>query len=264
MQAIYASGEQTHEAECIKCFDCLESCEYGAIDFKLSAKNIKNVEKLNSKNKDKKDQQDMTLTRKNFLSACFGSLAVLPIFKFAGIKNRFTYIIRPPGALKEAKFLEKCIRCGQCMKACPTHGLHPSFLEGGISAIYTPRLIPRVGQCDYNCNLCSQVCPTRAIEPYNIQDKEKIIIGTAVIDQHLCFPWSENKNCLVCEEMCPVSTKAIKLKERTIVNEKGGKKRVLLPYVIMELCIGCGNCENKCPVEGSAAIRVRVQKIKIS
>jgi NAD-dependent dihydropyrimidine dehydrogenase PreA subunit len=33
---------------------------------------------------------------------------------------------------------------------------------------------------------------------------------------------------------------------------------VLVPVVNRELCIGCGICENKCPVVGQAAIQVRI------
>ena len=35
-------------------------------------------------------------------------------------------------------------------------------------------------------------------------------------------------------------------------------KRIKLkkPYIVEELCIGCGICENKCPVEGKSAIEV--------
>jgi len=35
----------------------------------------------------------------------------------------------------------------------------------------------------------------------------------------------------------------------------------LAPVVLHDRCIGCGLCENKCPVHGEAAIRVIVDPL---
>ncbi len=56
--------------------------------------------------------------------------------------------------------------------------------------------------------------------------------------------------------MCPISEKAIKLEKEILMNSFGEISEVLLPRVIPELCIGCGICEYKCPVEGESAIPV--------
>ncbi len=41
------------------------------------------------------------------------------------------------------------------------------------------------------------------------------------------------------------------------IRDRDGKTlRLKQPYVDPRLCIGCGICENKCPVEDKAAIRV--------
>ncbi|MDE0684147.1 MAG: 4Fe-4S binding protein, partial [Candidatus Poribacteria bacterium] len=34
-------------------------------------------------------------------------------------------LLRPPGALPEAEFLEKCHRCGNCVKNCPANAIFP-------------------------------------------------------------------------------------------------------------------------------------------
>lgn len=34
-------------------------------------------------------------------------------------------ILRPPGALSEPEFLEKCHRCGNCVKNCPANAIQP-------------------------------------------------------------------------------------------------------------------------------------------
>ena len=60
----------------------------------------------------------------------------------------------------------------------------------------------------------------------------------------------------MCEEVCPTSPKAVYLKEDTITRPDGRSFKVQLPYIDLAQCIGCGICENKCPVIGRPAIRV--------
>ena len=70
-----------------------------------------------------------------------------------------------------------------------------------------------------------------------------------------CIPWADNRNCLVCEEMCPLPEKAIMLEDVTVTApRRDGRRR--RPVVLRERCIGCGICENRCPLNGEAAIRV--------
>jgi ferredoxin len=165
-----------------------------------------------------------------------------------------TFLIRPPG-VTEADFLSLCVRCGDCFRICPTNALQPSLFEGGISGFWTPFLVPRIGYCDYTCNACGQICPVQAIPPLSLDEKRLAKIGSAYINQNLCIAWADDRDCIVCEEMCPLPEKAIRLQKRG-----NGKQAsaVLVPVVNRELCIGCGICENKCPVVGQAAIQVRI------
>ena len=132
--------------------------------------------------------------------------------------NYHAKVIRPPGAVEERSFLERCIRCAECMKVCPNNALHPAFFEAGIEGLWTPILIARIGYCEFSCVLCGQVCPTGAIQ--KITEKEKmgigqppIKIGTAFYDHGRCLPWSMQTPCIVCEEFCPTSPKAIWVEE---------------------------------------------------
>jgi formate hydrogenlyase subunit 6/NADH:ubiquinone oxidoreductase subunit I len=61
---------------------------------------------------------------------------------------------------------------------------------------------------------------------------------------------------VVCQEHCPLPDKAISLEEVTVVNAKGTEVTLKRPYVNADLCIGCGICQDKCPVSDQAAIRV--------
>ncbi|MGB3113169.1 MAG: 4Fe-4S dicluster domain-containing protein, partial [Candidatus Omnitrophota bacterium] len=120
----------------------------------------------------------------------------------------------------------------------------------GIEGIWTPHLVPEIGWCEYNCALCGSVCPTGAIT--KVTHKQKLVtkLGTAKVDRTKCIAWAYNQECLVCEEHCPVADKAIK-----IVKE-GGDISVGKPVVDPSLCVGCGICQNKCPVTPVRAIRV--------
>ena len=143
------------------------------------------------------------------------------------------------------------------MKVCLTNGLQPVLWEAGLEGLYTSRLIPRMGYCAYTCNLCGQVCPTGAIPHLELKVKQATVLGTAAINRTRCIPYSEGADCLVCEEHCPVSPKAITYVEQEVVNVQGERVKIKLPMVIPDRCIGCGHCEHVCPVGGAAAIRVK-------
>jgi MauM/NapG family ferredoxin protein len=166
-------------------------------------------------------------------------------------------LIRPPGAQDEARFLPRCLRCSECMKACPTSGLQPTLGEAGLEGVWTPVLRSRLGYCDYACNACGRVCPSGAIPLLTLAEKRRQVLGVAVIDRDRCLPWAADTPCIVCQEMCPVPDKAIELGgERLVTRADGTRQRLTRPTVVADRCIGCGICEFKCPVEGPAAIVV--------
>jgi len=141
------------------------------------------------------------------------------------------------------------------VRACPTGVLQPSLTEAGLAGIWTPVLVAENGYCDYACNICGQVCPVGAIPPLSLEEKRQQVLGKAYIDQHRCIAWTGDGECIVCEEMCPLPEKAITLEIRTVETAAGSFEQ-RLPVVDRQKCIGCGICEFKCPVVGTAAIRV--------
>jgi len=142
------------------------------------------------------------------------------------------------------------------MKVCLTGGLQPALLEGGFEGLWTPILVSRIGYCEYRCTLCGQVCPTGAIKKLNPEEKAKVKIGLAMIDPGRCLPYSHGIPCIVCQEVCPTPKKAIWLEEAVARTQSGKEVAVKKPHVDLELCIGCGICETKCPVLGRPAITV--------
>jgi MauM/NapG family ferredoxin protein len=191
------------------------------------------------------------LKRRHIVAGAAGGLLLAPLFRANAISKRDDTgrIIRPPGALPENEFLAKCIGCAECMNACPTNTLQPCLFSDGINRLYTPKVVPRVAGCEEKCYLCGNVCPTGALRELPYEEKRFAKIGTAVLDRHRCLAWSQNKECLVCDEVCPYNAISAYVVETT-------KGRFKVPVVDEDLCIGCGMCEQHCPIFDTAAIVV--------
>ena len=146
------------------------------------------------------------------------------------------------------------------MRLCPTNVIQPAGLEYGLENLWTPVMNNRVGTsgCQLDCVACGYICPTATIRPLTLAEKlgkgdfsskGPLKIGTAFIDRSKCLPWAFGKPCLVCQENCPVSPKAI-------YTQPNNETTLLLPYVNPQLCIGCGICQHECPVGSKGAIIV--------
>ena len=243
MGAISPEDGRVSPEACNLCLDCVEMCPRNIITFSFKQPAAKPAA--------------VGVSRRVFLGTLAAGVLLPAFFKArASEKVLNPVLIRPPGALQENEFLQRCVRCGECMKVCIGNALHPTLLEAGAEGMFTPRLMPRVGYCEYNCTLCGQVCPTGAIQRLTLEDKHVTKIGRAWFDKNRCLPHARGMPCLVCEEHCPVPDKAIKLREATVLDQQGNEVTLQQPYVVDDLCIGCGICENKCPLPGSAAVHV--------
>lgn len=204
-------------------------------------------------------EQRIDLRRRSVLVAGSAGIGTVLLVRTSVLGEGHTYdpdLIRPPGAKGEDEFLSRCIRCGECMKVCPTNAIQPAFAEGGIAGLWTPVLKMKLGYCEYECNLCSQVCPTQAIEQSGLEKKQQIRIGTAFFDRNRCLPWASARTCIVCEEHCPTPKKAIWFQEVQAMTPDGTMATVKQPHVNPDLCIGCGVCENKCPINDRRGVHV--------
>jgi ferredoxin len=159
-----------------------------------------------------------------------------PFAKLAGktTKDFSTKVVRPPGSVEEREFLERCIKCDQCIRVCPTNVLQPAMFEAGAEGVWTPIMNFRMGFCQLNCTACGHVCPTGAIQRLTIEEKlgygqyaeqGPVRLGTAHYDLGRCLPWAKNIPCVVCEEVCPTSPKAIHSEYRQ-QQIRDGKKQV--------------------------------------
>lgn len=225
MGAFQAESVSSLDEECIDCLTCYDTCKHDVLSISFAKPSIR-------------ERESVLPSRRAFLTAtALGLTSALLLRGSLSAKTSSLPRLRPPGADRdEIDFLAKCTRCGECMKVCPTNGLQPLLFQGGLYEMWSPVLIPRIGYCKYECNLCSEVCSTGAIARLALEDKKKWQIGVARVDRTRC------RNCLRCEQFCPVPDKAI-------------KRGLRHPMVVEQLCIGCGICENVCLVNPSA-IRV--------
>jgi ferredoxin len=199
----------------------------------------------------------VSLSRRKFVAA--GLVGVLlPTVKGVEVlaKNPDPLLIRPPGALAERDFLRRCVRCAECVQVCLGNALQPVLFQAGLDGMFSPMLVARTGYCEFNCTLCGQVCPTGAIRQLTMPEKHQLKIGHAWFDKDICLPFAKGIPCMVCEEHCPTPDKAIRFKEVVIQQDDGQLVTIRQPYVVDELCIGCGICETKCPLPGRSAIYI--------
>jgi len=248
-------GAKWRKAECHLCFNCVGDCDESGIQFRFFPGTPTTV-------------ASPDLKRRKAIASVAAGAAALPMLRATpgltvALDER---LIRPPGSLDEKHFLARCIRCGQCMKACPNNALHPTLSEAGFEGLWTPVLVPRIGYCEPSCVICSQVCPTGAI--WEITSAEKgwatsspkvtkpVQVGTAFYDRGRCLPWAMATECIVCEEWCPTSPKAIYLRPAEVFDAEGNAKQLRQPYVDPARCVGCGACEFACPVQDRPAIYV--------
>jgi len=158
-------------------------------------------------------------------------------------------LLRPPGAVPEDRFTGLCIRCNNCVHACPTKIIHPDTgHEAGLAGFGAPvvKFDRDYKYCLETCNDCTQVCPTGALTVLPLQQKNKYIIGEALVDNNVCLTALGKKECDACELACPYDAVKITWDEAQynaypIVNDK---------------CVGCGACEVVCPTTPVKAIRV--------
>jgi MauM/NapG family ferredoxin protein len=193
----------------------------------------------------------LNIERRHAILGIAAGLALVPVLRSSAFQkyDRRGRLIRPPGTLPEDQFLSRCITCGECLKVCPTNAIQPCMLEEGFHRLYTPRIVPRIGGCEEKCYLCGHVCPSGAIQKLKYDDKQFAKIGTAVIDKHRCIAWEQNKECLVCDEICPYNAISMTLQESALGYVK-------VPVIDEGLCLGCGLCEQQCPVFDESAIMV--------
>lgn len=155
-------------------------------------------------------------------------------------------------------FTSKCVKCGKCVKACPTGCLDPK------TATFDN------GRC-IRCFACGATCPVNAIAfgrnpKFRLPERRSLLTSgslltgavvagavmrhfpqpirhnTAMVNFFYCRA-CEGTPCGRCAKVCPAG--AIILHPREDIP-------VSIPEIIPERCIGCHACEHVCPADPKA------------
>ena len=188
-----------------------------------------------------KKVQRYRLTRRELLASLSGLLAGGFL---SAMKRERIPTIRPPASLESPQFETVCLRCGNCMRTCPTHIIKRDTSPTNWYAWMTPRIDFTAGYCLNDCTICGTVCPSGAISPFTVAAKKILPIGKACIDVERCL-LQIPEECGHCYNVCAYN--AIK-----ITAIQGAKP---LPQVDEKRCVGCGACAQICP-EGMGAIQI--------
>jgi ferredoxin len=224
----------TRGLDCMFCQVCGAVCPVGAIQF------TGRWERADEKPRAQPTDEQRTKSRRRFLltvaGVCGGALAggavAAAMRSRTGAPPEGRGPIRPPGGLPEPQFTATCIRCGACLKACPTRVLQPMGFEQGLGGLWTPAAEFGEAYCHRQCNNCGQVCPTGAIGPLSLAAKQRTPMGRAVVNERTCIL------CLACVDACPYAA----------VQSPMEAGEFDLGHVLVDpaRCVGCGVCQYTC------------------
>ena len=247
-------------SRCVMCMDCLETCKHGAISLKRSEKLDVTSEKRDvTSEKCEVKGEKCDNGRRTFITVATSlaaSAAInaqkkkvdggLTVIEDKVKPNRATRIL-PPGSFSAQHFAQHCTACQLCVSVCPNQVLRPS---ADLEHLMQPELSYERGYCRPECTRCSEVCPTDAIRPLTVAEKSSTRIGHAVWVRKNCLPVTDGVSCGNCARHCPSG--AILM----VPMDANDPESIKIPAVNTERCIGCGACENLCPVRPFSAIYV--------
>lgn len=278
---LFRVSERKVESSCIHCNKCVEVCPFDAIkpDFTTRTTDctlcqtcggvcpthaIKFVERSNRvelKVLNDPPTNETAIGRRGFISAAVGTaaavgggalLATSTSAAGARLDHPDAYLpIRPPGSVPEPEFLQLCIRCGECFKACPNNVLQAVGFQQGLEGLWTPEVRADWAGCESSCNNCTQVCPTGAIRPLPLDEKRVARMGLAIVNESTCLPFANREACQLCVDECVAAGyDAIEFTQvHTEVDELGlpvEDSGYLAPVVLEDKCVGCGLCQTRC------------------
>jgi len=186
----------------------------------------------------------VALVRRSVLAVAVGASGAALVGKWGNRPG--TKPLRPPGALDERRFTGVCVRCGNCVRACPSGIIEPDLGGHGAASLLSPVLCFDYKYCLEDCTRCTQVCPSGAIVPLSLEVKRRTKVGVARLDMTLCV-LSDGVECGACANQCPYDAIELRFDEDTYESTV---------RVLPENCTGCGACELACMTSPEKAIRV--------
>ncbi len=239
-QCIDSEKNSVDFAACVGCFDCIGSCPTNGMGYTFKLRSVMTK-------KEDTDRRTVLMSLSTALLATTGVPNIVDTTKtVSGYSNAKTKPVVPPGGKTQEHFESYCTACHLCVSACPTHVLQPSFLEYGFAGILQPKMDYNVSYCNYDCTICGEICPTGAIQHLQQQEKKNVQLGKVTFVKEDCIVEIKKKDCGACSEHCP--TKAVKMVPY--------EKKLTIPQIENEYCVGCGACEHACPTTPRKAIYV--------
>ena len=155
-------------------------------------------------------------------------------------------VVRPPASGTEARFTRLCVRCGACVRACPSGIIRFGGVGAGWGGVLAPEVSFDFNYCSPACTACGQACPSGAISRFTAKKKFAVPMGTARVDEDECL-LGQSRECGACAGACPYGAlelvwDPVNMVSRIAVDPKA--------------CTGCGCCEYVCPAS-TKAIRIR-------
>lgn len=283
----FRTTERKVESSCIHCNRCVNVCPFDAIkaDFNTrtadctfcqtcggvcpthSIQFVGRWQSVSEKAKNEPPTHETPLSRRGFLTSTAVGLAMVAgnhTLLGADLDVPAAQLpVRPPGSVPERQFLQMCIRCGECFKACPNNVIQPMGFEQNLDGLWTPRVVADWSGCEPQCNNCGQVCPTGAIRALPLEEKRAARMGLAIVDEEACLPYAGTAACQLCVDECAAAGyDAIEFMRVGVeIDAQGnpiGESGYLAPVVLAEKCVGCGLCQTRC-----YAINVREQHLLV-
>ena len=142
--------------------------------------------------------------------------------------------LRPPGAVDEDLFLERCTGCADCVEACPHDAIQT------LPRNDTPVIFPGESPCKLCEDLpCIGACTTEALLP--VADRFQVNMGVAKVFSKIC---TAEAGCNACVSKCPTEALSMDFASYHI-------------RVDDSVCVGCGICQYICgTVNDRSAIRI--------
>jgi ferredoxin len=262
-QCIEITKDSAHidYSRCVDCFNCMEECKFGALQYKYAWKKEIPDQAGNDEAPDDKG-------RRAFMA---GTAIAVGAAALKGVEARAQELakktdggfadilpkqapkretpITPPGSFGARNFYRRCTGCQLCIAECPNNVLRPS---SDLNRLMQPEMSFEKGFCRPECTRCSELCPAGAILPVTKETKTNFHIGTAGVNVNLCLEATGKSPCGKCAEVCPTGAIAMV--------QQGEHRR---PTVAEEICIGCGKCEYLCPVRPISAITVNGREVHV-
>jgi ferredoxin-type protein NapF len=196
--------------------------------------------------RNKSDRARAFGNRRFFLSVAAGIVLAIFAKRLGGARGEYAPL-RPPGSVAEKNFAGICLRCGNCVRACPEKIIHPDTGQAGTAGLLAPVIQYEKKYCREDCNACTQVCPSGAIQVLDLKQKRAYVIGEALVDLNLCLLALGRRDCDACMVSCPFKAVQVFWDD---------DQYVAYPIVDREKCNGCGACEIACPTYEQKAIGV--------